>query len=68
MNWYRLEEEKPEWWTEALKARIPNDMLPTPALAEEERKFGGKRRRSSIRDIMAVTNGGAAVVPASSFS
>ena len=61
-NWYRWEEEKPEWWTDAMKGSIPNDMLPAPALKEEEKKGGGERRRSSLRDIMAVGGGSAEVV------
>ena len=64
-NWYRWEEEKPEWWTDAMKGSIPDDMLPAPALKEEEKKGGGKRRRSSLGDIMAVGGGSAEVVPAS---
>ena len=47
-NWYRWEEEQPAWWTDAMKGSIPNDMLPAPALKEEEKKAGGVRRRSSL--------------------
>ena len=68
-NWYRWEEEQPEWWTDAVKGSIPDDMLPAPALKEEEKKGGGSRRRSSLGDIMAVTEGtggSAEVVPTSS--
>ena len=64
-NWYRWEEEKPEWWTDAVKGSIPNDMLPASALKEEEKKGGGVRRRSSLGDIMAMSGGSAEVVPAS---
>ena len=64
-NWYRWEEEKPAWWTDAMKGSIPNDMLPAPALKEEEKKGGGVRRRSSLGEVLAVTGGSAEVVPAS---
>ena len=66
-NFYRFEEEKPEWWTAALKSRIPDDLLSAAALLEEEKKGGGKRRRSSFREVMGLESGGSAevVVPAS---
>ena len=48
-----------------MKGSIPNDMLPAPALKEEEKKGGGVRRRSSLGDVLAVTGGSAEVVPAS---
>ena len=68
-NYYRFEEEKPEWWNDAMKARIPDDMLSAAALLEEQKKGGGKRRRSSFREAMGLESGGSAevvVVPASS--
>ena len=65
VNWYQWEEEKPAWWTDAVKGSIPNDMLPAPALKEEEKKGGGVRRRSSLGEVLAVTGGSAEVVPAS---
>ena len=64
-NWERWETEQPSWWTEAAKARIPDYMLPENALEEEEKKWGGKRRRSSLRNVMELTGGSAEVVPAS---
>ena len=64
-NWYRWEQEQPDWWTDALKGSIPDDMLPAPALKEEKKKGGGERRRSSLRNVMELTGGSAEVVPAS---
>ena len=65
-NYYRFEEEKPEWWTETMRARIPDDMLSAAALLEEQKKGGGKRRRSSFMEVMGLEGSGfAEVVPAS---
>ena len=65
-NFYRWERERPEWWNNAMKARIPDDMLSATALQEEEAKGGGKRRRSSIREGMGLgSDGSSYVVPAS---
>ena len=48
-NWSRWEVEKPEWFTEAFKEGVPDDMIPEEALAELNRKSaGGVRRRSKV--------------------
>ena len=49
-NWERWEEEeKPDWFTPALKARIDDEFIPVAALARlNNRAAGGQRRRSSV--------------------
>ena len=66
-NYYRFEEEKPDWWTATMKAQIPDNMFSAAALLEEQKKGGGKRRRSSFMEVMGLESGGRAevVVPAS---
>ena len=39
-NWARWEEEKPEWFTDAKKAKVPVEFIPTS---------GEARRRESVR-------------------
>ena len=39
-NWARWEEEKPEWLTDAMKAKVPVEFIPTT---------GEARRRESVR-------------------
>ena len=65
-NYFRLEEEKPEWWTAALKSMIPDDMLSAATLLEEQKKGGGKRRRNSFREVMGLESGGSAEVVSAS--
>ena len=31
-NWERWEEEKPEWWTQKLKARVPDRFMPVQSV------------------------------------
>jgi hypothetical protein len=60
-NWERWEEEKPEWFNDAWKARVEDDMIP-PARLREMKMNGSasRRRRSSLGDILGV---GAKVTP-----
>ena len=39
-NWARWEEEKPEWFTDAMKAKVPEEFIPTA---------GEARLRESVR-------------------
>jgi hypothetical protein len=47
-NWTRWKTENPEWLTEKLIQRVPDEFIPVPALAELNAANGGKRRRSSL--------------------
>jgi hypothetical protein len=58
-NWERWEEEKPEWFSDAWKAKIDDDMIP-PASLRRLNGGGSQRRRSSLGDILGV---GAKVSP-----
>jgi hypothetical protein len=58
-NWERWEEEKPDWFNDAFKASVDDDMIPPASL----RKLNGgesARRRSSLGDVLGV---GARVTP-----
>jgi hypothetical protein len=57
-NWERWEEEKPEWFTDAWKSSVDDDMIPPASL----RKLNGasSRRRSSLGDMLG---GGTRVAP-----
>ena len=47
-KWAEWEEEKPDWFSEAFKEKVPDDMIPQKALEKMNGKAkGGKRRRSS---------------------
>ena len=59
-NYHKWEEERPEWWTEALKASIDDDMVPPEELRELKMKGGGKRRRSSFMEVIGLEGGGSA--------
>ena len=50
-NWLSWEEEKPEWFTDARKAMVPEEFIPTT---------GEARRRESVRreSVDAETEGG----------
>jgi hypothetical protein len=51
-NWEAWEDEDPVWFTDILKGRIPDDMIPGAAL--REMKMGGaRRRRSSVGDLLS---------------
>jgi hypothetical protein len=56
-NWARFEREDPEWFTSALVAQVDDDMIPPDTLERLKREGGGKRRRSSLGDVL----GGASV-------
>jgi hypothetical protein len=57
-NWERWEEETPEWFTDAWKSGVDDDMIP-PASVQKLKGGGGERRRSSIGDLL----GGTKVTP-----
>jgi hypothetical protein len=67
-NWEKWEEEKPEWYNDAWKSKVEDDMIPAASL---RKLYGGgsERRRSSIGDAMGLAGapaqreGGTAVVP-----
>jgi hypothetical protein len=45
-NWERWEEEKPDWFSDAWKSALDDDMIP-PASLQKLKGGGGKRSRSS---------------------
>jgi len=47
-NWWRWDEEKPEWMTESWIAKVPPDMLPTEAAQAANKIRAGARERSSL--------------------
>jgi hypothetical protein len=51
-NWERWEEEEPDFFTEAFKKRVPDDMLPPNELRRQKVAGGGQRRRSSLGEMM----------------
>ena len=51
-NWTKWEKEKPDWFTAAFKASVPDDMMPKDVLDELNRmSIGGKRQRNSIVQV-----------------
>jgi hypothetical protein len=66
-NWERWEEENPDFFSEAFKKRVPDDMLPTVELKKQTVAGGGQRRRSSFGELMGgsvpARRGSATVVP-----
>jgi hypothetical protein len=64
-NWERWEEEKPDWFTEVWKSRIPDDWLSAAELRRQRVVGGGQRRRSSLVQLMgeSVRRVSAAVAP-----
>jgi hypothetical protein len=52
-NWERWEEEQPEWFSDAWKAGVDDDMIPAGSL-RKLRGAGSSRRRSSLGDILGV--------------
>jgi hypothetical protein len=58
-NWERWEEEEPEWFNDAWKAGVDDDMIP-PGSLRKMNAGGSARRRSSLGDILG---GGARVAP-----
>ena len=60
-NWSRWESEKPEWFNEAFKESVPDDMMPKEALSELNRKSErGERKRSIVgfEDVRRASLGG----------
>jgi hypothetical protein len=59
-NWERWEEEQPEWFNEAWKLSVDDDMIPADSLAEMNGAGGAssRRRRSSLGDVLGATGGG----------
>mmetsp|Transcript_15759 Transcript_15759/g.32362 ORF Transcript_15759/g.32362 Transcript_15759/m.32362 type:complete len:676 (+) Transcript_15759:137-2164(+) len=55
-NWGKWEEKKPEWWTDALKATIPVEWIPTPECRnrESQRRASDSGRRPSLLQSMAL--------------
>jgi hypothetical protein len=52
-NWYKWEAEKPEWFTDRLKKRFDNDMIPLEArFAVGLGGKRGRRRRSSLGELL----------------
>ena len=49
-NWERWEEEKPEWFNDAWKSALDDDMIPPASLRKMD--GGGPRRRSSLGAIL----------------
>ncbi|GMI33215.1 hypothetical protein TeGR_g6242 [Tetraparma gracilis] len=60
-NWERWEEEKPEWFCDAWKAKVDDDMIPADSL--RKMKTGQERRRSSLGDILGLGGGLTSVAP-----
>jgi hypothetical protein len=58
-NWERWEEEKPEWFNDAFRKMVDDDMIP-PSSLRRLKNGGGARRRSSLGDLFG---NGARVVP-----
>jgi hypothetical protein len=56
-GWENWEEEKPSWFSEAWKSRIPDDWLPPAELRRQKINGGGKRRRSSIGELIGSAQG-----------
>ena len=52
-NWEGWEEEQPEFFTEAFKKRVPDDMLPPAEIRRQKVAGGGQRRRSSLGELVA---------------
>ncbi|GMI51962.1 hypothetical protein TeGR_g223 [Tetraparma gracilis] len=53
-NWERWEEEKPEFFNDAFKATVDDDMIPPASL--RKLNAGSSRRRSSLGDQMGGTS------------
>ncbi|GMI38047.1 hypothetical protein TeGR_g2496 [Tetraparma gracilis] len=53
-NWERWEDEQPEWFNDAFRSSVDDDMIPAESLARL--KGGGERRRSSLGDVLGGSN------------
>jgi hypothetical protein len=49
-NWERWEEEKPEWFNDAFRKMVDDDMIP-PSSLRRLKNGGSARRRSSLGDL-----------------
>jgi hypothetical protein len=56
-NWDKWDEERPEFFSDAFKARVDDDMVPAAEL-KKQKVLGGGQRRSSLSELMG---GGASV-------
>ena len=54
-NWARWEEEKPEWFTDAMKAKVPVEFIPTRGEARTRESM----RRASVDAVAEEVLGGA---------
>jgi hypothetical protein len=50
-NWERWEEEQPDWFNDAFKRKVDDDMIPPDSLRRMN-GGGGERRRSSLGDVV----------------
>lgn len=55
LEWERMEEEGAEWFNDALKGSVDDDMIPPESL--RKMKGGGERRRSSLGDDLGFSGG-----------
>jgi hypothetical protein len=51
-NWIRWESERPAWFNDNFKANAPDDFIPRTSLNALNKKYGGKRRRSSMGGLV----------------
>ena len=54
-NWERWEAEKPSFFNDAFRAAVDDDMIPVESLRGMKGE-GGRRRRSSLRDLLGGTD------------
>jgi hypothetical protein len=50
-NWWKFEDEKPDWYTDIFKFSVPYDMIPTEVRDEVKRR-GSMVRRKSFFDLI----------------
>jgi len=62
-NWWRWEEEKPEWFTESWIAKVPPDMIPSDAKQAAKDMRASARRRSSLGARVVAKEDGRRVYP-----
>jgi hypothetical protein len=54
-NWDRWEEEQPDWFTDAWKSQLPDELLSAVELRRQKMVGGGQRRRSSLSELIGGT-------------
>ena len=59
-NWARWEGEEPAWFDEKFKHTVDDDLLPAEVLRAMALGGGGKRRRSTVAEMLGVAGGGTA--------